>query len=274
MTNHNMDCTPVPELTSGSECPLLDHAPVLTVALLTRMQRLNLEYLQLLLEIGHTGAQLSGPCAHAESLPASTLQNLRQLSPSALQSMAATPYALYTLGFEDQEFWLATLGAAANGSSMHGSGVHDSSLRVAEEATSASEFGCRLPRHAAFGEVVIFFAWHMSVANPWAARVMCGMPAAVSACLQTASFGKLQSVMRTCPWVLMPRWSSHLRFWPDLVRLAAGGDVPALRQTQLLGNQLMACDLRLAESPPPELAARQRAARSAQAQRWKLHSHR
>jgi hypothetical protein len=226
--------------------------PVLTPSLLSRVQRLNLEYLQLLLDV-----QTPGPCAHADCLSQGILQSLRKLSPAALQSVAAAPYALYTLGFEDQEFWLAKLSASASDAGT---------MQVADDAA----MGCRVLRHAAFGEAVIFFAWHLAVASPLAARVMCGLPAAVAESLQTASFGKLQSVMRTCPWVLMPRWSGNPRFWPDLVKFAAAGDSQAVRHIQLLGNQLIACDLRLAESPPPELAGKLRAARSAQLQRWKM----
>jgi hypothetical protein len=261
MTSHPLAGSMVPELAPSIEHPSLEHAPVLTPPLLLRMQRLNLEYLQLLLEV-----PMSGPCAHADALPAATLQSLRTLPQAALQSLAAAPYALYTLGFEDQEFWTAMLGTAGPADSN----VHAAGLKVADQGALPGDSGCRVARHAAFGEVVIFFAWHLAVANPLAARVMCGLPAAVAMSLQAAAFGRLQAVMHNCPWVLMPRWHSHLRFWPELLKFAASGELQALRQTQLLGNQLMACDLRLAESPTPELAARQRAVRTAQAQRWRL----
>jgi hypothetical protein len=238
----------------SAECASI--SPVLTPSLLSRIQRLNLEYLHLLLD-----AQTPSPCAHADCLSQGLLQSLRRLSPEALQVVAAAPHALYSLGFEDQEFWLTMLGAAASDSS-----VPSSSLHVADDVAT----GCRVRRHAAFAEAVIFFAWHLAVANPLAARVTCGLPDAVSKSLQSAAFGRLQSVMHACPWVLMPRWPGNPRFWPDLVKFAAGHDWQAVRRTQLLGHQLIACDLRLAEAPPPELAGRLRAARSAQLQRWKV----
>jgi hypothetical protein len=231
-------------------------SPVLTPSLLSRIQRLNLEYLQLLLD-----TQMQSPCAHADCLPQGLLQSLRKLLPEALQMVAAAPYALYSLGFEDQEFWLAMLGASPSDGNAPSSSMH-----VADEVAT----GCRVTRHAAFAETVIFFAWHLAVANPLAARMTCGLPEAVCESLQSASLGRLQSVMRACPWVLMPRWPGNPRFWPDLVKFAASGDLQPVRHTQLLGHQLIACDLRLAEAPPPELAGRLRAARTAQLQRWKI----
>jgi hypothetical protein len=240
-------------MTSRSvECSF-SHAPVLTPSLLSRIEQLNLEYLQVLLDV-----PLSGPCSHAEAMPAALLQGLRKLSPAGLQMVATSPYALYTLGFQDQELWLAMLGEPAA----------EAGFQVADAAFS----GCRLSAHGAFCEAVIFFAWHLAVANPLAARMLCGMPAAICEALHAARLGTLQSVMRGRPWLLMPRWPANPRFWPDLLKLAAVGDAQAVHHIQLLGSQLMACDLRLAESPHADQAGRLRAARSAQLQRWKARS--
>jgi hypothetical protein len=97
-----------------------------------------------------------------------------------------------------------------------------------------------------------------------------GMPAAVIERLQAASFRKLQHVMRAHPWLLMPRWPNNPRFWPDLVRLAGLDQMEPVREAQLLGSQLIASDLRICESPQPEVAGRLRAARQLQQQRWKM----
>jgi hypothetical protein len=236
--------------TRSMECSV-SHAPVLTPSLLDRIEQLNLEYLQLLLDV-----PLGGLCAHLDAVPVALLQGLRKLSPAALQMATASPYALYTLGFEDQELWLAMLGVPAA----------PAGLQVADAAFN----GCRLSRHTAFCESAIFFAWHLAVANPLAARMMCGMPATVIEALQTAKFGTLQSLMRGCPWLLTPRWPANSRFWPDLLKFATASDAQALHYIQLLGSQLIACDLRLAESLPSEQTGRLRATRSAQLQRWKL----
>jgi hypothetical protein len=244
-------------ISRSAECA--SNPPVLTPSLLSRIQRLNLEYLQLLLE-----PPLPGTCVHDESLSQVLLRSLRGLSPQALQAIAAAPYALYTLGFEDQELWLDMLGTAAM------DGVAGESARESRCVADDGATGCHVPRHAAFAQSVIFFAWHIAVINPLAARVTCGLPEAVCSSLQAASFGRLQALMRTRPWLLMPRWSGNPRFWPDLIKFATAGDPRAILHTQLLGHQLIACDLRLAETPPPELAGRLRAARSAQLQRWKL----
>jgi hypothetical protein len=238
--------------TRNAECSSLSHTPVLTAPLLNRIQQLNLEYLQLL-----SDAPRNDVCVHVEAMPLAIRSSLSSLPPSGLQLLAAAPYAMYTLAFDDQDLWLATL---ADGEPC------TPGLQVADSANSA----CRLQGHAAFCETVIFFAWHVAVANRLAARMSLGMPAAVIERLQPTSFRKLQQVMRAAPWLLMPRWPNNPRFWPDLLQLAALGDADCVRQAQLLGSQLIASDLRVAESPQPEVAGRLRAARHAQLQRWKL----
>ncbi len=238
--------------TRSRDCSSISHAPVLTPQLLSRIHQLNLEYLQLLIDTPEPSL-----CAHAEAMPVVIRQSLGTLPQSALQMLSIAPYAVYTLGFEDQDFWLATL------SGVEPSGAHG--LYVADSASSA----CHLQRHAAFCETIIFFAWHVAVANRLAARVLLGMPAPVIERLQSAPFRKLQQVMRACPWLLMPRWPVNPRFWPDLLRFAALGNAARVRESHLLGSQLIASDLRLAESPQPEVASRLRAARNVQLQRWK-----
>jgi len=241
--------------TRSKDCSSVSHAPVLTPQLLSRIHQLNLEYLLLLIDT--PGLNL---CAHAEAMPVAIRQALGNLPQSALQMLAAAPYAVYTLAFEDQDFWLATLSGVESAGAL---GLH-----VADSAGASS--ACHLQRHAAFCETVIFFAWHVAVANRLAARVSLGMPAAVIERLQSAPFRKLQQVMRACPWLLMPRWPSNPRFWPDLVRSAAVSNAKSVRESQLLGSQLIASDLRLAESPQPEVAGRLRAVRNLQLQRWKM----
>src|ERR1044071_5481187 len=232
-------------------CTALSQTPVLTPPLLSRIQQLNLEYLQLV------SAPTLNVCAHAEAMPGAVRQALAGLPPSTLQLIAAAPYALFSLAFEDQDLWLATLSDAD---------LDTCGLQVADSASAA----CPLRGHAAFCETVIFFAWHVAVANRLAARMALGMPAAVIERLQPTSFRKLQHVMRAAPWLLTPRWPSNPRFWPDLLKCAARGEPEAVKAAQLLGSQLIASDLRIAESPQPEVAGRLRAARYAQQQRWKV----
>lgn len=228
--------------TSSSERAVVE-APVLTPQLLGRMHQLNLEYLQLLID-----TPAHGTCVHADAMPATLRQPLAQLSPPAMQLLAAAPYALYTLGFDDQELWLAQL----SGDTLP--------LQQVAEAPAM----CRHARHIAFCETVIFFAWHVAVANRLAARMLLGMPAVVGEQLQAAPFVRLQQLMRASPWLLRPRWPANPRFWPDLVKAAGFGDAALVRECQLLGSQLIATELRLAESPPPEIQGRLRAARQQQ----------
>ena len=235
--------------TRNRHCTSLSLTPVLTPPLLDRIRQLNLEYLQ------WVSAPAASLCAHADAMPGAIRQALGSLSPSTLQLVAAAPYALFSLGFEDQELWLPAL-----------SDDDACGLQVADSASTA----CHFQGHAAFCETVIFFAWHVAVANRLAARMALGMPAAVIERLQSASFRKLQHIMRASPWLLMPRWPSNPRFWPDLLKCAALGNPDAVKEAHLLGSQLIASDLRVADSPQPEVAGRLRAARYAQQQRWKM----
>src|SRR5688572_22906254 len=88
-------------------------APVLHPGLLARIHQLNLDYLELLVaerDAAEGSTQL-------QYLPPRQRSALGALSPRALRALAAMPYSLYSLGFEDENFWNAVCASAMSSAS-------------------------------------------------------------------------------------------------------------------------------------------------------------
>lgn len=197
--------------------------PVLSTTLLARVHELNRNYVDLL------ATQAGIRSGDAQGLPPKVLEALAQLSGPARFKLAASPFALYTLGFEDQQFWRTEL--ADNG--------------VADRDDSLADYCSRLSAApaVAFCEVALFFAWHTAVVNRVSARVLFAMPEALAERLAQTPLWRLRKIAAEFPGLLQPRWPTNPGFWPDLVRFAAAADWPRLQTAQLLGNQLTAVDL-------------------------------
>lgn len=198
-------------------------APVLGTTLLARVHELNRNYVDLL------ATQADVRSIDAQGLPHKVLDALAQLSESARSRLAASPFALYTLGFEDQQFWRTVLGE-------NGVADRDDSLPDYFNALNASPA-------VAFCEVALFFVWHTAVVNRVAARVMFGLPEMLSERIAQTPLWRLRKIAAEFPGLLLPRWPANPGFWPDLVRFAAASDWGRLQTAQLLGNQLTAVDL-------------------------------
>ncbi|MDY6946909.1 MAG: hypothetical protein SXG53_14430, partial [Pseudomonadota bacterium] len=83
-------------------------APVLEPTLLAHIQQLNHDYLELLVaerDTPHGAAQL-------QHLPPRQRTALAALSPRSMRAVAAMPYTLYSLGFEEEHFWDAVCTSA------------------------------------------------------------------------------------------------------------------------------------------------------------------
>lgn len=197
--------------------------PVLSATLLARVHELNRKYVDLL-------ATHAGACSvDAQGLPHKVLDALAQLSEPARLRLAASPFALYTLGFEDQQFWRTMLGA---------DGVADRDDSLADYCSALS-----VAPAVAFCEVALFFAWHAAVVNRVAARVLFAMPEVLAERMVQTPLWRLRKIAAEFPGLLLPRWPANPGFWPDLVRFAAASDWRRLQTAQLLGNQLTAADL-------------------------------
>jgi hypothetical protein len=197
--------------------------PVLSATLLARVHELNRNYVDLL------AAQAGIRNVDAQGLPPKVLDTLAQLSAPARLRLAASPFALYALGFEDQQFWRTVLAE---------DGVADRDDALANYYGTSS-----VAPAIVFSEVALFFAWHTAVVNRVSARVLFAMPEALAERMVQTPLWRLRKIAAEFPGLLQPRWPTNPGFWPDLVRFAAAADWCRLQTAQLLGNQLTAVDL-------------------------------
>ena len=204
-----------------------DHkpAPVLHPALLARIQQLNLDYLELLVaerdaEDGSTQLQY---------LPPRQRVALGALSPRALRALAAMPYSLYSLGFEDENFWNAVCESAMSSASALAVQRY---ARVGDASAQCS-----------FCELALMQACQVAGKNTMAARILYAMPHATARRLVNTPLWQIRCIAGSYGELMMPRWPTNPAFWPDLIRFAASGDARRLHTTRLLGTQLIAAEL-------------------------------
>lgn len=202
--------------------------PVLTQELLARIRELNLDYLELMLAEQAT-ADEGGQLQH---LPARVREALAMLPPSARSALAAMPYTLYSLGFEDDTFWRFACDPAALLAPM--------SVRERYAPARAAAL------HSSFCELALLYAWHVATSHRLASRVIYAMPEGTARRLAAVPLSLLKRIAVNHPGLLMPRWPTNPGFWPDLVRFAASNDESRLATAKLLGNQLIAAELELA----------------------------
>lgn len=203
-------------------------SPVLDAALLTRIQQLNLDYLELLVA-EHAGSECAAQLQH---LPPTQRAALGALPASALPPLSATPYTLYSLGVEDENFWASICASATKGTS---SSVIDRYARSTDTSTQHE-----------FCKVALLHAWHVAATNPMAARVVYAMPYTTAQRLATTPLWEITRIAASHTTLLMPRWPTNPAFWPDLIRFAARNDTRRLTTTRLLGVQLVAAELEVA----------------------------
>ncbi|HWK75087.1 MAG TPA: hypothetical protein VNQ81_12490 [Povalibacter sp.] len=218
-------------------------APVLNSALLTRVHALNRDYVDLLLA-EHRAAATSSVI---ETLPVKVLAALEGLSREALALLTATPFALWSLRFDDLQSWGRILDSPLGPATLgERSGTP---LEVRHRAQPDEPFEARygrqvvMPMRTAFCEIALFFVWHTVASNRVAARVLFAVPDNVAAMLIRVPLWRLKRISIDFPGLLMPRWPNNPAFWPDLARFAAAGDHSRLTTTRLLGTQLLASEL-------------------------------
>ena len=203
-------------------------APVLDAALLARVQQLNIDYLELLVA-EHAAAECAAQLQH---LAPTQRAALAALPASVLPAVAETPYTLYSLGFEDEDFWASICASAMEGVS---SSVVD---RYARSADASAQY--------AFCNLALLHAWHVAATNPMAARMLYAMPHTTAQRLAATPLWQIARIASSHTALLMPRWPTNPAFWPDLIRFAATNDARRLTTTRLLGVQLIAAELEVA----------------------------
>lgn len=200
-------------------------APVLHSGLLARIHQLNLDYLELLVaerDATHGSTQL-------QHLPPRQRAAVGVLTPRAMHALAAMPYSLYSLGFEDENFWNAVCeGATASASAV-------AAQRYAHVGDASAQ--------CSFCELALLHAWHVAAKNTMAARVVYAMPYGTAKRLVSTPLWQLRCIAGSYAELMMPRWPTNPAFWPDLIRFAASNDTRRLHTTRLLGAQLIAAEL-------------------------------
>lgn len=217
-------------------------APVLSAAVLARIHELNLDYIELL-AAEHNVHNVMGD-GQLQHLPCKLHPTIAALSPAARASLAALPYTLYSLGFEDEKLWRSLAEPAALAASL-------SMCERYAQPHSASLQG-------SWCEVALLFAWHVATSSPIAARLIYAMPESVAQRLIAAPPWYVKRLGVHHASLLMPRWPTNPGFWPDLVRFAAAGDNQRLATAKVLGSQLIAAELQGSALQSPRLRARYR----------------
>jgi hypothetical protein len=201
---------------------------VLNAALLARIQQLNRDYLELLV-----AERASGECStQLQHLPPTKRAALAALPASGLRLLAATPYTLYSLGVEDENFWASVSEDSVE--AMPSTVLH----RYGPTSDTTAQYE--------FCKVALFHAWHVAATNPMAARVLYAMPYTTAQRLAATPLWQITCIAASHTALLMPRWPTNPAFWPDLIRLAAANDVRRLSTARLLGVQLIAAELEVA----------------------------
>ncbi|HVF18210.1 MAG TPA: hypothetical protein VNA21_14915 [Steroidobacteraceae bacterium] len=207
--------------------------PILTSELLGRIYQLNLDYLEFLI-----AEHVSAVPAGMRFLPERVLEDLCKTSHEARQKIATTAISLYSLGFEDQDFWRTALR------------FDEQPIDGRYGVLSAS------PMQSSFCELALLHAWHVAVTQPIAARMVYGMPTPIIDRMVRVRLWQLRRVAVDYPGLLMPRWPGNPCFWSDMINFAASGDSRRLHTLQQLGHQLIAIDLQ--SSADKRGAARER----------------
>ena len=216
-------------------------APVLSAAVLARIHELNLDYIELLAAEHNAGDASDGQLQY---LPCRLHAAIAELPPSARAALAALPYTLYSLGFEDEKLWrsLAEPSALAASLSM--------TERYAQLHSASPQ--------ASLCEVALLYAWHVTTWSPLAARLIYAMPEAVAGRLAAAPPWYVRRLAVHHASLMLPRWPTNPGFWPDLVRFASAGDQQRLATAKVLGSQLIAAELQGSAVQSPRLRARYR----------------
>ena len=215
--------------------------PILSAAVLARIHELNLDYIELLTAEHNAADASDGQLQH---LPCKLHAAIAEMSPAARASLAALPYTLYSLGFEDEKLWRALAQPATLAASM--------SMR--ERYTQPRDASLQ----ASLCEVALMYAWHVATSSPLAARLIYAMPEAIAERLMAAPPWYVRRLAVHHASLLLPRWPTNPGFWPDLVRFAVADDQQRLATAKVLGSQLIAAELQGSAVQSPRLRARYR----------------
>lgn len=199
----------------------LSLAPILRFDLLDALHGLNADYLELL-----AAEHRYGTCAsQLQFFPSRLRASFALLSDGDRQRLARTPYALYSLRFDDERFW---------------SQICELPQQPLDVRYAGSRSACLQTQ---FCETALLQAYQTARTLPLAARLMYSMNESVRSKLAALPLWRIRRLAADQPSLLMPKWSAHACFWPDLLSYGAAKDSAKLTTVQLLGVQLIAAEL-------------------------------
>jgi hypothetical protein len=186
---------------------------------LDTMLELNEQGLALLAEQGVTRGRAACP------LLRQVAELWCMLEPQARRRAANCPYLLLDAGFADTQRWRV----CAPG-------------QVGDSAPLAYAAFFTVPAAGEVARLVFTYAWHLARAEPSAARLLLGMPAASAELISGYTLRQIQLLAGGHLDWLRPRWPARVEVWRDLLIAAASGEGPALERARLRGLTLLAAE--------------------------------
>jgi len=165
-------------------------------------------------------ARSSGWAAAGTGLPSELAGRVAPLSAAQRDAVAACPYALFDLRFQDGGYWRRRL-------------QNSGDWRVADESIVDDDT-------VSFVRLALFYAWHVAVSGGLTGQVLMGMSGDTAAALLRITVNQLPALVVTEAANLSARWSECTAFWNALTAAASHDDPAALRRVQLHGLQLAA----------------------------------
>jgi hypothetical protein len=147
-------------------------------------------------------------------LPCNVVASLSALDGAARRRIAAVPFTLFSMKFNDTCYWQSVI-----------------ERRAGAPRRSTSE---------GFGRTAVFLAWHLVQTGHATAGVALGMSSEVAALYQWLPLGDLDRIGGLAQTVVAPRWPTNRAFWQRL--LAAARSTVAIDTARFFGLQLLAAE--------------------------------
>jgi hypothetical protein len=195
-------------------------SPILTPQVLEPLYDINWDFLTML-----TRLPRQWQAARVSSrLPCPAYVELVSMDPFRRREAARVPFTLYSARFLDDRYWQQVASSPT--------------LPLTEYPGSDDTRQCLLE----FARLALFFAWHLAVANPPAARLVMGMPGETVTVFREMSPTKVRQIAMDRAEVFVPRWADRTSFWNRLLRGPGDKGSPAL-DAGMIGIQMIAGEM-------------------------------
>ena len=196
-------------------------SPILTPQVLEPLYDINWDFLTML-----TRVPRQWQAARVSSrLPCPAYVELVALDPLRRREAARVPFTLYSARFLDDRYWQQVASAPT--------------LPLSEYKENDEPRQCLLE----FARLAFFFAWHLAIANPPAARLVMGMPPETVDVFREMSPTKVRQVAIDRAEILVPRWADRTSFWSRLLRGAGREGGNAAFDAGMIGIQMIAGEM-------------------------------